>query len=102
MTYGIGLGYRNIDVKCPTSYSSYYLQTIVHELTHGWDSFYKAKKGLAISENIDIKNLYNKYKNASKKPLRSYAYTNEAEFVADAYSWYYFLYIDNSNQPSIS
>ncbi len=101
MTYGIALGYRNIDVKCPNSYSNYYLQTIVHELTHGWDSYYKAKTGLSLSEQPDIKNLYNKYKNASKKPLRTYAYSNEAEFIADAYAWYYFLYIDTSNPPYI-
>ena len=43
--------------------------------------------------------IYNKYKNSSYQPLRSYSYTNEKEFVADAYSWYYFLYINPSQQP---
>lgn len=101
MTYGIAIGYRNVDIKCPTTYSEYYLQTIVHELAHSWDSYYRAKKGYSLSETSDFKNLYNKYSNSSKKPLRTYAYTNLAEFVADAYAWYYFLYIDSSYQPTV-
>ena len=101
MTYGGGLGYRNVDVKCPTSYSSYYNHTIIHELVHSWDNYYKALKGITISENSDVIALYNKYKNAGSKPLRDYSYTNYAEFIADMYSWYYFLYIDTKEKPNI-
>lgn len=101
MTYGGGLGYRNVDVKCPTTYSTYYLHTIIHELVHSWDNYYKAQKGAPISEMSDVKALYNKYKNAGNRPLRDYSYTNYAEFVADMYSWYYFLYLDTSIRPNV-
>lgn len=101
MTYGLAIGYRNVDVKCPTSYSDYYLQTIVHELTHAWDSHFQAKLDYKLSSTTEFINLFNKYKNASKQPLRAYAYTDIAEFVADAYSWYYFLYIDTTYQPNV-
>jgi len=101
MTYGGGLGYRNVDVKCPNTYSTYYLHTIIHELVHSWDNYYKAQKGLPISENSDVKALYNKYKNAKTRPLRDYSYTNYGEFIADMYSWYYFLYIDTTQKLSI-
>lgn len=101
MTYGSAIGYRNIDIKCPNTYSTYYLQTIVHELTHGWDSYYKAIYGTTISDTNDFIYLYDKYSNATTKPFRSYSYTSRGEFVADVFSWYYFLYIDNSQQPDI-
>ena len=45
--------------------------------------------------------LYNKYRYSSNRPLREYAYSSMGEFIADAYAWYYFLYIDTTNQPSI-
>lgn len=101
MTYGTAVGYRNVDLKCPDKYSTYYLQTMVHELTHSWDSYFKAAYGTALSDTSDFKNLYNKYAKASRKPLRDYAYTNMSEFVADVYAWYYFLYIDTSNPPTV-
>jgi len=101
MTYGSAIGYRNIDVKCPNTYSSYYLHTIVHELVHSWDSYFYAKKGYYLKTSSDFVNLYQKYKNLSNRPLREYSYTNTGEFVADAYAWYYFLYIDNSIQPNV-
>lgn len=101
MTYGGGLGYRNVDVKCPTTYSTYYLHTIIHELVHSWDNYYKAQKGSSLSEMSDIRALHSKYKNAGNRPLRDYSYTNYAEFVADMYSWYYFLYLDTSVRPNV-
>ena len=73
----------------------------VHDLTHSWDSYFKAAYGTALSDTSDFKNLYNKYANASKRPLRDYAYTNMSEFVADVYAWYYFLYIDTNNPPTV-
>lgn len=100
MTYGIAVGYRNIDIKCTAPYSDYYIFTIIHELVHSWDSYYYAQTGEYISTTNEFIDLYNKYKNASKKPLRTYSYTSIGEFVADVYSWYYFLYIDTSNQPN--
>jgi len=101
MTYGSAVGYRNVDVKCTNTYSDYYLQTIIHELAHSWDSYFYAKKGYYLSTNNDFIKLYNKYRYSSNRPLREYAYSSMGEFIADAYAWYYFLYIDTTNQPSI-
>ena len=101
MTYGRAIGYRSVDVKCPTTYSDYYLHTIVHELVHAWDSFYQAKYGTALSKMSDIETLYNKYANSSNRPLREYSYSSINEFIADVYAWYYFLYIDTSIQPNV-
>ncbi len=101
MTYGIAEGYRSIDLKCPSTYSSYYVHTLVHELTHSWDGYYKAIHGTAMSKSSDFEKLYAKYINSEKRPLRDYSYTNVSEFVADVYAWYYFLYIDTSDTPSV-
>lgn len=101
MTYGLAIGYRNVDVKCPTKYSNYYLHTIVHELTHSWNSYYRAVWGKYITDDLDFIRLYNKYANDSNRPLRDYSYTNINEFLADVYAWYYFLYIDTSEQPDV-
>ena len=100
MTYGTAIGYRNIDIKCTTTFSDYYIFTIIHELVHGWDSYYYAQTGEYISGNTDIINLYNKYRKSSTRPLRGYAYSNIGEFISDAYAWYYFIYIDPQNQPT--
>ena len=101
MTYGPAIGYRNIDIKCSSTNTEYYYHTIVHELTHAWDSYYQAKMDYRLSDTNDFKNLFNKYKNATKRPLREYSYSNMAEFVADVYSWYYFLYVDTSYRPAV-
>ena len=101
MTYGLAIGYRSIDIKCPTKYSSYYLHTIVHELIHSWNSYYRAVWGEYLTDNSDFIQLYNKYVNDPNRPLRNYSYSDMAEFVADVYAWYYFLYIDPSEQPNI-
>lgn len=101
MTYGKAIGYQNIDIRCPTTYSDYYIHTIVHEMVHAWNHYYQAKYGTYLSKMKDINNLYNKYKNLTNRPLRDYSYTNTIEFVSDMYSWYYFLYIDQINKPQI-
>ena len=102
MTYGRVIGYRNVDVICPSTFDRYYLKTIVHELTHAWDSYYKLQYGQYLSSMPDIVNLYNKYSNksANNRPLRDYSYTNRFEFVADMFAWYYFLYLDPAYTPS--
>lgn len=102
MTYGKVIGYRNVDVICPTNFDRYYLKTIVHELTHAWDSYYKLKYGEYLSSMSDVVALYNKYSkmSSSNRPLRDYSYSNKFEFIADMYSWYYFLYIDSTYAPS--
>ena len=101
MTYGRSVGYRGIDIQCPSSYSDYYLKTIVHEMTHAWDSYFYAKTGQYLSGKSDVQALLNKYKKSSKKPLRDYSYSSQFEFVADMYAWYYFIYIDPTYQPAV-
>ena len=101
MTYGPALGYRNVDIKCSSTNTEYYYHTIVHELTHAWDSYYQAKLDYRLSDTSEFKTLFNKYSSATKRPLRDYSYTNTAEFVADVYSWYYFLYIDTTYRPAV-
>ena len=103
MTYGRVVGYRNVDIICPTKYDRYYLKTIVHELAHAWDSYYKLKYGTYLNAMPDILSLYNKYSNksSSNRPLRDYSYSSKYEFVADMFAWYYFLYIDPTYMPTV-
>ena len=62
---------------------------LVHELSHAFDFYYRSKTGNSISEHNDLLKLYNLYKNKSDKPLRSYAYNNEKEFIAESIAYYY-------------
>ena len=103
MTYGRVVGYRNVDIICPNKYDRYYLKTIVHELTHAWDSYYKLRYGSYLNSMPDIIALYNKYSkiSSSNRPLRDYSYSSKSEFVADMFAWYYFLYLDSTYTPSI-
>lgn len=101
MTYGSVVGYRNVDVLCTTNFNDYYIKTLVHEMVHAWDSYYKARYGVYLSSQSDVVSLYNKYKNASRQPLRDYSYSKIQEFVADMYSWYYFIYLDKQSMPDV-
>ncbi len=106
ITYGNS--HQNIDILCcrvhPVSegviaHTQY--ETIVHELVHVWD--HKDN----ISKNNDIKELYKKYTDeyfkkhygaSAKKEdslfTRGSIYTNEKEFLAYSYSFYYLKYVD--------
>ena len=68
------------------TFENRYLGTIVHELAHCYDNKYMQIFGKNISKEEDIITLYNKYVNASNRPLSSYAYTdnNRYEFIAEA------------------
>ena len=70
MTYGKAIGYQNIDIRCPNTYSDYYIHTIDHEMTHAWNHYYQARYGNYLSKMNDINDLYNKYKKLSNRPLR--------------------------------
>ena len=93
MNYGPN-GLRLIDVRCSNTYSNNYYATIVHEMAHSWDLYYGNFTGKDISEQSDIINLYNKYKNSSNRPFREYSYTDIKEFVADMVRYHYLKYIE--------
>lgn len=85
---------RLFDVRCSDSSNSDYYATMVHELAHTWDFYYGNHFDNIISEQNDIRNLYNKYLNSVNRPFRDYSYTNIKEFFADSVRYYYLKYID--------
>lgn len=93
MNYG-AVGLRNFDVRCSSSIANNFYATIAHELTHTWDFYYKNYNGNYISEQSDIQNLFNKYKNMNNRPFRDYSYTRIEEFFADMFRYYYLKFID--------
>ena len=74
-----------------------YYATIVHELAHTWDFYYGSVIGNDITEQSDIVNLFNKYRNMHNRPFRDYSYTDIKEFFADMVRYYYLKYIDPIN-----
>jgi len=95
----VGMNYgpnslRLFDVKCPSELNINYYPTIVHELAHTWDFYYKNYFSKNISDENDFVNLYSKYKNLNNRPFREYSYSNIREFFADSVRYYYFKYID--------
>lgn len=104
MSYGYD-GFINMDINIPSSkfITHYTLGTFVHELAHAWDNHFYVKTGKRISEQSDIINVYNKYKEqkSGKRPLRDYSYTNEREFVADTVSFYFWEIYTNGDVKQI-
>lgn len=95
----VGMNYgpnylRLFDVKCPQFLDKNYYPTIVHELAHTWDFYYRNYFSKNISDENDFINLYTKYQNMSDRPFRDYSYSNIREFFADSVRYYYFKYID--------
>ena len=101
MAYGT-TEYRSNDVALTSSVSEYSKGTFVHEQGHVFDTYYGLRTGKGLSAQTDIKDLYNKYKklSASKRPLRDYAYTNEAEFVAESIEYYYYYKFETVKCPN--
>lgn len=93
MNYGPN-GLRLIDVRCSNTFANNYYATIVHELAHSWDLYYGNFTGKDISEQSDIINLFNKYKNVSNRPFREYSYSDVREFVADMVRYHYLKYVE--------
>ena len=80
----------NIDVSCDSIKTA-----AVHEMFHRYDYNYALSHGKLLSEEQEVINLYNKYKSSYyNRPFRQYAYTSSAEFLAEAYKYYYYTYID--------
>ena len=101
MTYGY-TEYPNIDVSVAYNYNEFDTGCIVHELGHAWDRWYEIMTGKGISDQSDVLAMYNKYKSYASKnrPMRDYAYTNPAEFVAEmAQYYYYYKYRTSVSNP---
>lgn len=71
--------------------NTFHLRTAVHEITHAYNYGIYWNGGLdtAVSKTSNIVDLYNKYKNASNRPLSSYSYNNSSEFLSDLMEEYY-------------
>lgn len=93
MNYGPNM-LRLFDVRCPSDLSINYYPTMVHELAHTWDFYYRNYYEKNISDENDYINLYSKYKDMVNRPFRDYSYSNIREFFADSVRFYYFKYID--------
>ena len=93
MNYG-PKGLKLFDVRCSSNILNNYYATIVHELAHTWDFYYSNFNDGDISNQSDVVNLFNKYKNMSNRPFREYSYTDIREFFADMVRYYYLKYID--------
>ncbi len=82
--------------------------SIIHELFHSADSRYNFHFGKYISDEDDVTQLYNNYRDSSldkcylptydinNKPLRFYAYGSEKEFFSELMTFYYINYIDTN------
>ena len=95
----VGMNYgpkdlRLFDVRCSNDIFNNYYATIVHELAHTWDFYYGSLIDKDISEQSDVINLFNQYKNINNRPFRDYSYTDIREFFADMVRYYYLKYID--------
>ncbi len=94
ITFGVYDAHKTFSVRCTTEYDVYLV--LVHELSHAYDYLYKSVLGSFISDNSDIRQLYNKYVKASNRPLSDYAYSSYKEFYAELMAHYYINYIDTS------
>lgn len=99
MNYG-PLNLRLFDVRCSSTLDNNYYATIVHEMSHTWDFYYTNFFDKNITQENDIINLYNKYKNEKNRPFRDYSYTDIYEFFADMVRYYYLKYTDPINDYS--
>ena len=93
-----GKSKTSIKLKCDVNYSNeFYKESVVHEVGHSLDGYYKQfinyrnsnNNWYGISYSEDVSSLYNYYKNKNNRPLRDYAYENEVEFWAESFACYY-------------
>lgn len=98
----VGMNYgpkdlRLFDVRCSNNIFNNYYATIVHELAHTWDFYYGSLMDKDITEQSDVINLFNNYKDIKNRPFRDYSYTDIREFFADMVRYYYLKYTDPSS-----
>ena len=70
----------------------FYRFTVVHELFHVYDYKFSIMFGKEVSEQSDIKNIYQNYSqmSSSTRPFRDYSYSDIHEFTADGFAFYYY------------
>ena len=85
-----------IDIKC-SDLSSYNDREsiLVHELAHAMDGYYQIQNSSKKLMNSDFASLYNAYKN--KSTFGDYSKTNQTEFFAEIYRYYYYTYLSSNN-----
>lgn len=91
-----------IDIKAE-AYTKGRMTTMIHELAHTMDYRYNLKYGKDnLSNNKEWNNLYKKYKKEQKNALEPYAYTNNLEFLATSFEFYYLENISKRHKLSDS
>lgn len=92
-TFGYFLGpIRFIDIRCFGNES-----TLVHELTHYYDTLYYLKHNSYFSDGSEVTTLYNKYYDMTNRPMWVYVYENKKEFLAGMVEFYYRKHYTNIN-----
>lgn len=92
-TFGYFLGpIRFIDIRCFGNES-----TLVHELTHYYDTLYYLKHNSYFSDGPEVTTLYNKYYDMTNRPMWVYVYDNKKEFLAGMVEFYYRKHYTNIN-----
>ena len=85
------VGKMYIDIKC----DKYHELVLAHEVAHNIDYYYKLFTGNDFISNSDTySKLFKKY---NGKVLRAYSFTNQKEFFADSYSYYFHRYVAKTN-----
>ena len=80
----------NIDVDC-----QYVSAAAVHEMIHRYDYNYAQTNGNYLSSKDELISLFRSYSANYlyyRYPFRQYAYTDQKEFLAEAYNYYYYTY----------
>lgn len=89
------MGRMYIDIKC----NKYHELVLTHEIAHNIDYYYKLFTGEDyISSDKVYSKLFDKY---NGKVLRTYSFTNEKEFFADSYSYYFHRYVAKTNSALV-
>ena len=72
-------------------YTYYHLRSAIHEIVHAYNYglYWNGGVDTAVSNSSDVANLFNTYKNSSNRPLRSYSYNNQSEFLSDLMAEYF-------------
>lgn len=78
-----------IDLKYDKTRNEINENATIHELSHGWDGYYKYKKGKRISEQDDVRNLYNSHLSNIVEGYNEGSY-NEF-FAATITNYYWFI-----------
>ena len=82
-------GYAVVDIR-GNNYTKGCFGTIPHEFAHALDYGYSIVNGTGkLSSRNDWKNMYNYYNKNRSLAMRTYSYSNNSEFFADSYAFYF-------------